>query len=229
MPRTKQGTNTRLSREIVLAGAVELADGIGAEALTIRKLADHLGTKPMSIYHHVANKDTILDGMVDLVFAEIEVPPADLEWREAMTVRMRSGRAVLRRHSWAPALLETRTTPGFATLAHHDAVLGCLYAAGFSDGVASHAYAVLDSFLYGFALQEATLPFDDGVPPPELVESIADSIPAEQLPNLRRQVGHVVRPGYSFGSAFDVGLGILLDGFEARRLAELDARGPAEA
>ncbi len=221
MSDTKQSTNRRLSREVVLAGAVALADEIGAEALTIRKLADHLGTKPMSIYHHVANKDAILDGMVDRVFAEIEVPPADLEWRAAMAVRMHSGRAALARHSWAAALLETRTTPGHETLAHHDAVLGCFYRAGFSDGLASHAYAVLDSYLYGFALQEASLPFDGGAPPPELVESIIESMPDDELPNLRRQaVDHVLQPGYAFGNAFAVGLEILLDGFEARRLAE---------
>src|SRR3954464_10399544 len=113
----------RLSRERVLRAAVAVADAGGMGSLTIRSLADELGVKPMSVYHHVANKDEILDGIVDLVFAEIELPAGDGDWRGEMEARPAGARSALRRHPWAIGLLESRTNPGPATLQHHDAVL----------------------------------------------------------------------------------------------------------
>ncbi len=125
---------TPLSRERVLAGAVGLADKIGVESLTIRKLATELGVKPMTIYHHVANKEAIIDGMVDNVFAEIDSPPTDRDWKSAMRQRAQSARSVLARHPWAAPLMESRTNPGPATLSHHDAVIDCLRGAEGSHG-----------------------------------------------------------------------------------------------
>src|SRR5262245_3400144 len=109
-----------------------LADRAGLEAVTMRRLAEELGVEAMSLYHHVPNKDAILDGMVDIVFAEIELPRMDLDWKTALRRRMTSMRDVLVRHPWALRILESRTSPGPATLAHHDAMLACLRAAGFS-------------------------------------------------------------------------------------------------
>ena len=150
----------RLSRERVLRGAVAVADAGGIGSLTIRSLAQHLGVKPMSLYYYVAGKDEILDGIVDLVFSEIELPSLNGDWRSEMARRANSARRALRRHSWAIGLMESRKNPGPATLRHHDAVIGTLRGAGFSVEMTAHAYALLDSYIYGFALQEASLPFE---------------------------------------------------------------------
>ena len=204
-----------LTRDRVLAGALELADSIGIEPFTIRKLATHLDVKPMTIYHHVENKEAIIDGIVDLVFAEVALPPADLDWRAAIRARCGSLRDVLARHPWATPLMESRTSPGHATLRHHDAVLGCFRRGGLSLPIIAHAYAVIDSFVYGFALQEANVPFDDGDDIGELAEAIVAQLPADDFPHLTEfTAGHVLTPGYSFGASFDIGLDLLLDGIE---------------
>lgn len=217
---TDGGRTTQLNRERVLRGAVELADEIGVEPLTIRKLADRLGTKPMTLYHHVENKEAILDGMVDLVFAEIATPPADLPWRDAIRHRCVSARAVLARHPWAVPLMESRRAPGPATLHHHDAVLGCLLGADLPLPVVAHAYAVIDAFVYGFAVQEASLPAGDTGELNEFAAALLEQMPADEYPSLVSfTVNHVLQDGYEFGDSFDVGLDIVLDGIDqlARR------------
>jgi AcrR family transcriptional regulator len=209
-------TNARppLTRDKVLATAVELADHIGADALTMRKLADALDIKPMSLYHHVANKEAILDGMVDVVFAEIDPPPPGLPWRDAMAHRCRSARQVLRRHPWATPLMESRTSPGEPTLRHHDAVLACLIGADLPMPLVAHAYAVLDAFVYGFAIQEASLPFE-GEELADLADELIASM-AEHFPNLAAFTAqHVLQPGYDFGDSFEFGLAVIIDGLEA--------------
>lgn len=204
---------TKLTPQRVIEGAVRLADRIGVDALTIRKIAEEIDVKPMTIYHHVPNKEAIIDGMVDAVFAEIELPPHDTDWRDAMTLRCRSMRAVLAKHPWASPLMENRTSPGPATLTHHDAVLGCLRSAGFSLEHTAHAYAVIDAFLYGFALQEATLPATGGDEMAELAGSMAALMPADEYPHLVEFTHHhVLQPGYDFGNSFEVGLELILDG-----------------
>lgn len=204
-----------LTPERVIAGAIALADEIGIDALTIRRLADALDVKPMAIYHHVANKEAIIDGMVDAVFAEIDLPPTDLEWREAISVRCHSMRRVLARHPWASPLMESRTAPGMATLRHHDAVVACFRRAGFSLALTGHAYAVTDAFLYGFALQEATLPATAGDEMAEVAAAMAEAMPADRFPHLTEfTLGHVLQPGYDFGEEFEFGLGLVLDGLE---------------
>jgi AcrR family transcriptional regulator len=213
--RKKPAARTPLSRERVLGAAVAIADAGGLGSLTIRSLAEDLGVQPMSVYHHVANKEAILDGIVDLVFAEIELPPAAGSWRAEMEARARSARATLQRHPWAVALMETRRSPGPANLRHHDAVLGSLRAGGFPVELAGHAYALLDSYVYGFAVQEAGLPFEG----PEQVADLAETIMARfdpgEYPHLTELVTEVVvKPGYDFGDEFDFGLGLVLDGLE---------------
>jgi AcrR family transcriptional regulator len=214
-----------LTRERVLSVATTLADDIGIEAFTIRRLAAALDTKPMSIYHYLSSKDQIIDGMVDRVFAEIELPATDLEWREAIRRRCRSARKVLARHPWAPPLMESRQDPGPATLRHHDAVLGCFRRGGLSLALTAHAYAVVDSYVYGFALEEANLPDAGGA---EMVEMAADSIDAWQAgyPHLAEfTTEHVLQPGYRFADSFDFGLDLILDGLA--RAASGDERARA--
>lgn len=204
-----------LTRDRVLLGAVALADRAGLGALTIRSLADELGVKPMALYHHVPNKDAILDGIADLVFGEIEPPTIGAEWRGEMHRRADSARATLRRHPWAIGLLESRTAPGPELLRHHDAVIGTLRTAGFPVPLAAHAFALLDSYTYGFALQEATLPFDgpDDIAP--LAESVLAALPADEYPwFVELATEHILRPGYDFGDEFAFGLELVLDGLE---------------
>lgn len=204
-----------LSAERVIDGAVGLADEIGIDAFTIRKLAEAIDVKPMTIYHHLPNKEAIIDGMVDRVFDEIDLPPTELDWRAAMVVRCRSMRRVLADHAWASPLMESRTNPGPATLRHHDAVLGCLRLGGFSLGLTAHAYATIDAFLYGFALQEATLPATGGAEMDELAGSMVEAMPTDELPHLVEfTLDHVLQPGYEFSEAFEFGLGVILDGLQ---------------
>jgi AcrR family transcriptional regulator len=208
-----------LTQERVLRGALAVADEGGLPGLTIRSLAQRLGTKPMSLYHYVANKDEILDGLVDLVFAEIELPEPNGEWREEMAKRARSARQVLRRHPWSIGLLESRTTPGPATLRHHDATIGALRAGGFSIGQTAHAYAVLDAFVYGFAVQEASLPFEGPDGAAEVAGPIMALMAAGEYPHMVEfATQHALRPGYDFADEFEFGLELVLDGL-ARMVA----------
>jgi AcrR family transcriptional regulator len=201
-----------LSRERVLRGAVAVADAAGIGSLTMRSLAQELGVKPMSLYHHVANKDEILDGIVDRVFSEIELPSAGGDWRSEMRRRAISARAVLRCHPWAIGLLESRTTPGPATLRHHDAMIGTLRGAGFSVEMTAHAYALIDSYVYGFALQEAALPFDGPETVAEVAEPFVQRVPADEYPHLfEMATEYVLQPGYDYGNEFEFGLGVILD------------------
>jgi AcrR family transcriptional regulator len=212
---TTRAPRARLSRERVLAAAVALADAGGLEALTMRRLGDDLDVEAMSLYRHVANKDDLLDGMVDAVFAEIELPDGDTGWRTAMRERAISTRAVLTRHSWATPLMQSRTTPGAATLRHHDTVIGVLRRSGFPVALAAHAFSALDSYIYGFALQEKALPFETGEQTADLARSILERFPSDAFPHLAElTIQHVLQPGYDYGHEFEFGLDLLLDGLQ---------------
>jgi AcrR family transcriptional regulator len=204
-----------VSRERALRVAVELADAGGLEQLTMRRLAEELGVEAMSLYHHVRNKDAILDGMIDLVFKEIELPSSAVDWKTAMRRRAESARAALVRHPWAISLMESRSAPGPATLEHHDAMLGCLRGAGFSIALAAHAYAVLDSYVYGFAHTEIQLPFHSTEETHEVAKAIFSQFPPGAYPHLvELTTQHVLKPGYSYGNEFGFGLELILDGLE---------------
>ena len=206
----------RLNRDRVVAAAIELVDRQGLEALSMRALAQQVGVKAMSLYNHVDNKDDLVDGMVDVVYAEIELPDSP-EWRAALRGRTISARRVLSRHPWAIALMESRTVPGPANLHHHDAVLGVLRRAGFSVQAATFAYSVVDSYLYGFALQEASLPFGT---PEELAatsEQIVALMPADRYPHMREAAVELPAAGYDYGDQFEVGLELILDALEQRQ------------
>jgi AcrR family transcriptional regulator len=211
-----------LTRERVLAAAIDLADRDGIASLSMRKLAQELGVEAMSLYHHVANKDAILDGLIDLVFGEIDLPVGEADWKAAMRRRAISAREVLRRHPWATGLMESRSTPGPATLRHHDAVLGILRNAGFPLELAAHAYSLLDSYIYGFALQETSLPFNTPEETAEVAQAMMAEFPADAYPHLTEiAVEHVLQPGYSYASEYLFGLDLILDGLE--RLAAGEA------
>jgi AcrR family transcriptional regulator len=204
-----------LNRERVLQAAVALADESGSEALSMRKLGEAVGVEAMSLYHHVANKDDLLDGMIDVVFGEIEMPSDCGDWMGSMRRRALSARQVLARHGWAIRFMESRTSPGPATLRHHDAVLGCLRNAGFSVRLAAHAFSVLDSYVYGFALQERSLPFDTPQQTAELAQEILARFPVNVYPHLAELTAeHVLQPGYDYGNEFALGLDLILEGLE---------------
>jgi AcrR family transcriptional regulator len=204
-----------LTRQRVLRAAVALADRGGVRSLSMRKLAQELGVEAMSLYHHVANKDAILDGIVDVVFSEIDLPSGQADWKAAMRQRAISAREALLRHPWATGLMESRSTPGPATLRHHDAVLGILRNAGFSVELAAHAFSVLDSYIYGFALQEANLPFQTSNELAAVADTILGNLPADEYPYLTElTVEHVLQPGYDYWNEYLFGLELILDGLD---------------
>jgi AcrR family transcriptional regulator len=212
-----------LTRERVLRTGLALADEHGLDWLSMRKLGQALGVEAMSLYHHVASKEDLFDGMIDLVFAEIELPSSEDDWKTAMRARARSARQVLSRHRWANGLLESRSTPGAANLRHHDAVIGCLRAAGFPIALVAHAYSALDSYIYGFAMQEPALPFETPEQTAELAEAIMARFPVGEFPHLAELMfEHVLQPGYDYAEEFEFGLDLLLDGIE-RALARPSA------
>lgn len=216
--KTSPAAKMPLSRDRVLDAAVGFADGHGLGSLSMRKLGEALGVEAMSLYNHVANKSELLDGMVDVVFGEIDLPEGEGDWRTAMRQRAISARDVLSRHRWAIGLMESRSIPGPATLRHHDTVLGSLRGGGFSVAMAAHAFSVLDSYIYGFALQEANLPFSTGEETAELAETILAGLPADQYPHLTElTVEHVLKPGYDYGGEYQFGLDLILDSLERAR------------
>ena len=216
MPATDQRrARPRLSRDRVLQAAISLADANGIEALSMRKLGEQLGVEAMSLYKHVANKDDLLDGMVDSVFAEIELARDEPSWRAAMRDRAISVRTVLKRHPWAVPLMQSRTNPGPSTLGHLDALIGILRAGGFSVVLTAHALSAIDAYVYGFAMQEKALPFDTEERSVEVIEHILAAMPADEWPHLVEfSREHVLKPGYDYGEEFEWGLDLVLDGLQ---------------
>jgi AcrR family transcriptional regulator len=207
-----------LRRDRVLRAAVTLSDEGGIECLSMRRIAQEFGVVPMALYKHVANKDDMLDGMVDVVFSEIDMPPSGTDWRTAMRQRAISVRAALSRHPWAIGLTESRMKPGPANLRHHDAVVGCLREAGFSIEMAIHAYSALDSYIYGFALQERSLPFDTPEEVGDVAEIMLQQFPADEYPYLKETiVEHINKSGWEYADEFEFGLDLILDGLEGLR------------
>jgi AcrR family transcriptional regulator len=221
-PQTATEPRAPLSKERVLETAVAFADRHGLESLSMRKLGDELGAGAMSLYHYVPNKEQLLDGMVDIVFSEIELPTTDVDWKTAMRRRAISTREALNRHRWAVGLMEGRTTHGPANLSLHNAVLGCLRGAGFSMEMTVHAYSVQDAYIYGFALQET-----------DMSSESADDFAAEaqrqmheyqavlaDYPHLVEVVGgYVAKSGYDYATEFVFGLDLILDGLDRLREA----------
>ena len=219
MSKQKKKTATRqpLSSARVLQAAVALADETGLEAFSMRALAQELGVVPMALYKHVANKDELLDGMVDNVFSEIAIPPEDSDWRSAMRSRAISTREALKRHSWAIGMMESRH-PGPANLRNHNAVMGCLRKAGFPFKLAIHAYSVQDAYIYGFALQERDTGFETPDSAAEAVQRRAQTIGAlENYQYLVEIATELPASGYDNAVEFAWGLDLILDGLERLR------------
>lgn len=207
-----------LTRDRVLDAAMNLADQSGLEGLSMRKLGQALGVEAMALYYHFANKERVLDGIVDLVFAEIDVPVRGADWKTAMRQRALSVRDALLRHRWAIGLMESRTNPGPANLRHHDAVIGCLRAAGFDMAATATAYSLLDSYIYGFAMTKMNLPFEDTSDIVEISESMLAPFAPGEYQNLADFIAeHAMKPGYDYADEFEYGLDVILDGLERVR------------
>ncbi len=216
---TQQTNNRRtpLSRARVLEAAVALADKAGLEGFGMRRLAQELGVVPMALYKHVANKEELLNGMVDIVFSEIEAPSGEQDWKAALRRRAISTREAVRRHSWAIGLMET-AAPGPANLRNHDAVMGCLRQAGFSFQTAIHAYSVQDAYIYGFALQEKTLGFKTPESAGDAVQRRAQTIGVlDDYPYLAEILKKLPETRYDNAVEFAWGLDLILDGLDRLR------------
>jgi AcrR family transcriptional regulator len=203
-----------LTRERVLRAGVALADESGIESLTMRELGRRLGVEAASLYNHVSGKDDLLDGMTDLVVGEIDVPSDGVEWKEAMSRRTVSARAVFSRHPWASGLIDSREQTGSAQLSYADRVLGTLLQAGFSPTAAAHAFLVLDSYIYGFQRQRSSLSLADDDVDPSTAEAFAAALPPDSYPSLMRVASEFAVKPYDDAAAFDFGLGLILDGLE---------------
>ncbi len=215
-------TRVRLSRERILRAAVALADEHGSDAVSMRRLAQELGVDPMSLYHHVANKDALLDGMADLVVSEIATPAADRDWKAALRARVLAAREVMLRHPWASRVLETRAEAPPAVVAHFEAIAGIMRDGGFSVDLVHHALHTLGSRMLGFSqeLFDVSGALAEG---PEVLALTAHRM-ARDLPNLAAmllQISHdestVVGSGCDDQLEFEFALDLLLDGLERRR------------
>lgn len=197
----------------MLRTALELADRDGIESLSMRKLGRELGVEAMSLYNHIADKDDLLDGLADIVVGEIEVPSIGDDWKAAQRRRAVSVREMLARHPWAGRLIESRTNPSPARSRYPEAVVGSLRQAGFSVEMAIHAFFTLDSYIYGWAVQEQNLPSGT---PDELVDvaqTILRTLPATEYPYLNEViVEHVLKLGFNYVDEFEFGLDLILDG-----------------
>lgn len=195
-----------------------VADADGIEAVTMRRLGRELGVEAASLYHHVNGKDQILDGLVDVVAAEIIPPEPSSDWRAATSERSRRTRAVLLRHPWAVSLMASRTSPGPATLALLESGIRSFREGGFSVPSAAHAISTVDSFVHGFVLQEVNLPFRGEEELAAMTSAIMEAFPASTYPYLfELTVEHVLQPGYEYGDGFEPGLTLVLDAVAALR------------
>jgi AcrR family transcriptional regulator len=202
----------------VLRTALDLADRDGIGSLSMRKLGRELGVEAMSLYNHVVSKDDLLDGLADIVVGEIEVPSIGDDWKAAMRRRAISAREMLTRHPWAGGLMESRTIPSPARSRYPEAVVGSLRQAGFSVQMTIHAFFTLDSFIYGFAVQEQNLPSGTPEELAGVAEMILGALPAEDYPYLNEViVDHVLKAGFDYADEFEFGLDLILDGLERLR------------
>ncbi|MBK9713190.1 MAG: TetR/AcrR family transcriptional regulator [Kouleothrix sp.] len=213
VPR-KAKADTPLTREKVLRVAVSLADASGIEALSMRTLGRQIGIEAMSLYNHVANKDDLLDGMVDMVIGEIELPTSGADWRDAMRARALSARAAFTRHPWAARLIDSRVSGGPGRLRYFDAVIGVLRRAGFTLELAARAFSLIDSYIYGFGRQSLNIASGDGGGVPA-AEAFLQALPAEEFPYLAEMAAtYAAMPGYDEAADFAFGLNLILDGLQ---------------
>lgn len=214
MPNEEDTPRPPLTRELILQAAVDLADREGLGALTMRRLGSELGVEAMSLYKHIANKEAILEGIVELVVGDIDIPSEGSSWKEAMRQRATSARQVLSRHSWAVGLLETLHSKGPATLRYINAILGNLRASGFSVEDSAHVFWLLDSHVYGQVIQEANLPLTTSEEMVESTETTLDNHTINEYPHLVELGEHAMSHRYSVDDEFEFGLDLILDAVE---------------
>ena len=216
---------TPLSRERILGTAVELADEGGIEAATMRRIAQELDVVPMALYRHVANKDELLDGMIDLVVGEVDPPDLDAGWKHAVRARILSARQALLRHPWASRVMESKTAPTPTVLAYMDSMIGMLRAGGFSMDLTHHVMHTMGSRAFGFS-QELFNDSGDADPAveAEMWTALAGTYPSiyELFLTVNHDDGSVVGPGCDDQFEFEFALDLLLDGIE--RLKEREDR-----
>lgn len=215
-PSAQAAPQRPLSRARILQVALRRADAEGIEALSMRKLAQDLGVKAMSLYNHVANKEDIIDGMVDLIVSEIELPSLDVDWQTAMRQRSASAHSALLRHPWATMALVSRVNVGPAMLRYVDATLGCLVEAGFTYPLADYVWNAIDNHVYGFTLQALNFPFEADEYATAAQDYVA-MLPPAQYPYLNQLTRHVIDGRHDGLHNFEFGLNILLKGFEELR------------
>ncbi|MBL0939410.1 MAG: TetR/AcrR family transcriptional regulator [Gemmatimonadaceae bacterium] len=207
-----------LTRDRILRAAIKLADRNGLEALSMRKLATALKVEAMSLYNHVANKDELLDGMVDVVIGEITRPTPGGDWKAAMRARATSALSVMTAHPWAPMLVVSRISVGPNMLSYIDATLGTLREAGFTWFEVDRAWNAIDNYTYGFALQQQNFP----VNPDEYASAAAaylPMLPVNVYPYMHELTTHVIDGSHDGTLDFAFGLELLLDGLERLRNA----------
>ena len=204
-----------LTRQRVVQAAIQHADAAGLDALTMRQVAGMLGVAPMALYRHIANRDDLIDEMVDVLFGEIVLPLGGVHWKTAMRDRALSVRDVLAHHRWAIGLMESRRRPGPSNLRHHDAVIGKLRSAGFDVAMVAHAYSLLDGYIYGYALTKLNIPFETADEMAAMAQDMFEPFPTGDYPNLAEFIAdHVMKPGYDYGEEFEYGLDLILRGLE---------------
>jgi AcrR family transcriptional regulator len=210
----KAGARVPVNRDRILRTAMEVADERGVAAVTMREVGSRLGVEAMALYNHVANKNDILDGMVDLVVDEFDLPSNVDDWREAMRCRAVSAHQVFDRHPWAPLLIDSRESSGPSRLRYFDWVLGTLLEAGFPTDGAARAISLLDSYIYGFGIQQLNMSATGDASSSEMAEAILTLAPTDKYPYLHRMASHVMQVGYDAEADFAFGLEVILDGLE---------------
>ena len=220
MPRRDPKSTRRepLTRERVLRAAVELADERGLGELSMRKLAQRLGVEAMSLYNHVASKDDLLDGIVELALAEIELPPADAHWKEAIRQTAVSSYRAFLRHRWACNQLMRGSRVSPRRMQWMEDVLRTFREAGFSADLTHHAYHALDSHITGFTLWQVNMPFETREVLADLAEGFLDELPADRFPYVVEHAYQHLEPASPGDKTeFEFGLDLILDGLERLR------------
>jgi AcrR family transcriptional regulator len=212
----KTKPRSALTKDRVLDAAIRLADEGGIESLSMRKLGQELGVEAMSLYNHVANKDEVLDGIVEAVVREVDLPPEGTDWKEALRRNAISTHEALMRHPWA-ASLWWRRAEGPDRMRTAELMLRMLREAGFSDDLTYHGYHVLVGHILGFTLQAQSFPIETKEELQEMAAKFLEDFPSDEYPHLADHIRQHVEPGVSDERAFEFGLDLILDGLERMR------------
>lgn len=218
--KSKLAKRVPLHKEGVVLAAVKIADEVGIEGLSMRKLGQVFGVEAMALYHHFASKETLIDSMVDSVHAEIEAPRDAADWNVSMHRRAVSAVKAVSRHRWAAPLMESRQNPGPASMRLIDATVACLRRAGFSIGMVAHTLSILDAYTFGFAQQ--LRPGETVEQSAQMAIDIMEHFPFDVYPHVGELISeHVINAGYRTISEFEIGLNLILEGIAQLQSAEV--------